>query len=131
MAVSGIVTDPCGRILLVKGDRRGWEPPGGQVELREDLVEALKREIREESGVEVEAAKLVDVYSNLGRPGRGLTAQVNFAFSCRWVSGESCAGDERTRAGWFEADEAQRMVRAPQQNAKLEDALAGVPKVSY
>jgi 8-oxo-dGTP diphosphatase len=52
------------------------------VELGEDLVEALKREIREESGVEVEAARLVGVYSNLGRPERGLAVQVNFAFSC-------------------------------------------------
>jgi 8-oxo-dGTP diphosphatase len=82
VAVSGIVTDPRGRFPLVKGDRLGWEPLRGQVELGEDLVEALKREIREESGVEVEAARLVGVYSNLGRPERGLAVQVNFAFSC-------------------------------------------------
>lgn len=129
VAVSGIVTESHGRILLVKGDRRGWEPPGGQVELGEDLVEALKREIREESSVEVEAVKLVGVYSNLGRPERGLAEQVNFAFCCVWVSGEPCAGDECTEAGFFEADEALRMVKAPQQSAKLEDALIGAPGV--
>ncbi len=64
--VSGIVTDARGRILVVKGDRRGWEPPGGQVELGEDLVEALKREVLEESSVEVEVLRLAGVYSNLG-----------------------------------------------------------------
>jgi 8-oxo-dGTP diphosphatase len=131
VAVSGIVTDPRGRVLLVKGDRRGWEPPGGQVELGEDLIEALEREIREESGVEVEAVRLVGVYSNLGRPERGLAGQVNFAFYCEWSGEEPCAGDECTEAGWFEVDEARRMVRAPQQSAKLEDALAGVPEVRY
>ena len=131
VAVWGVVTDPQGRILLVKGDRRGWEPPGGQVELGEDLVEALQREVREESGVEIEAVRLVGVYSNLGRPERGLPQQVNFAFSCAWVSGEPRAGDECTEAGFFGADEARRMVRTPQQNAKLEDALAGTPEVSY
>lgn len=70
VAVSGIVTDPHDRVLLVKGDRRGWEPPGGQVELGEDLVEALEREILEESGVRVEVSSLVGVYSNrAGRSG--------------------------------------------------------------
>jgi len=131
VAVSGIVTDPHNRVLLVKGDRRSWEPPGGQVELGEDLVEALEREIREESGVQAEAMRLVGVYSNLGRPERGLAEQVNFAFSCRWVGGEPRAGDECTEAGWFEADEAKRMVKAPQQSAKLEDALVGVPEICY
>lgn len=131
VAVSGIVTDPRGRVLLVKGDRRGWEPPGGQVELGEDLVEALEREIREESGVRVEVSRLVGVYSNLGRPDRGLAEQINFVFSCRWVSGEPRAGDECTEAGFFEADEARRMVEAPQQRAKLEDAFIGVQEVRY
>ncbi len=116
---------------LGQGDRRGWEPPGGQVELGEDLVDALKREILEESGVEVEAVKLVGVYSNLGRPERGLAEQVNFAFRCVWVGGEPCAGDECTEAGWFEADEARRMVKASQQSAKLEDAVADAPEVRY
>ena len=131
VAVSGIVTDSRGRILLVKGDRRGWEPPGGQVELGEDLVEALKREILEESGVEVEAVRLVGVYSNLGRPERGLAEQVNFAFRCVAVGGDPCAGDECMEAGWFEPVEARRMVTAPQQSAKLEDALADMTEVRY
>ena len=131
VAVSGVVTDPHGRVLLVQGERRGWEPPGGQVELGEDLLEALTREIREESGVEIEVVRLVGVYSNLGRPERALAEQVNFAFSCRWVGGEPCAGDECTEAGFFEADEARRMVWAPQQKAKLEDALARTPEIRY
>ena len=69
VAVTGIVTDGGGRVLLVKGERRGWEPPGGQVELGEDLFAALRREVREEAGVEVEVGGLSSVNSNLGRPG--------------------------------------------------------------
>jgi ADP-ribose pyrophosphatase YjhB (NUDIX family) len=72
--VLGLVTDTRERFLLVKGDRRGWEPPGGQVELGEDLAVALKREVREESGCEIEVGRLVGVYSNLGGPERGAGA---------------------------------------------------------
>jgi hypothetical protein len=31
VAVTGVVTDAWAHLLLFKGDRQGWEPPGGQV----------------------------------------------------------------------------------------------------
>jgi 8-oxo-dGTP diphosphatase len=131
VAAMGVVTDAEGRVLLVKGDRRGWEPPGGQVELGEDLTAALKREVREESGCEIEVGRLVGVYSNLGRPERGVPEQINFSFSCRWADGEPRAGDECVEAGWFSWDEALELVEAPQQIGKLRDALAASQDVTY
>jgi 8-oxo-dGTP diphosphatase len=130
VAVMGIVTDARGRLLLVRGDRRGWEPPGGQVELGEDLVTALRREILEESGCEIEVGRLVGVYSDLGRP-EEIAEQLNFAFCCAWTGGEPFAGDECTDADWFPKDEALRLVVAPQQVGKLRDALSGKPGVVY
>lgn len=118
-----VVADRAGRVLLVKGDRRGWEPPGGQVELGEDLAAALKREVREEAGCEVAVGGLLGVSSNLGRPERGVPEQVVLTFSCEWVGGEPRAGDECSEAGWFTPDEALGLVQAPQQKAKLSDAL--------
>jgi ADP-ribose pyrophosphatase YjhB (NUDIX family) len=125
VAVTGVVTDEEGRVLLVRGDHRGWEPPGGQVEHGEDLVSALQREVKEESGCEVEVMGLLGVYSNLGRPERGVPEQVHLVFGCEWVRGEPRAGNECLEAGWFGPEEALRLVEAPQQRAKLEDALAG------
>ena len=122
--MTGVVTDGNGRVLLVKGNRRGWEPPGGQVELGEDLVTALRREVREEGGCEVEVGGLVCVHSNLGRPEKGVPEQVVLTFRCRWVGGEPRAGEECSDAALFPADEALRLVEAPQQREKLRDALA-------
>lgn len=122
VAVTGVVTDPTERVLLVKGDCRGWEPPGGQVELGEDLIAALKREVREESGCEVAVGGLLSVNSNLGRPEESVPEMVVLTFSCEWTAGEPCAGDECVDAGWFSLDEALRLVEAPQQKAKLLDA---------
>lgn len=131
VAVTGIVTKAEHYVLLVKGDRRGWEPPGGQVELGEDLIVALKREVHEESGCEIEVGRLVGVYSNLGRPENGVPGQINFAFSCRWTAGEPRAGDECVGADWFSVDEALELVEAPQQSGKLRDALAASSGVIY
>jgi 8-oxo-dGTP diphosphatase len=122
VAVTAVVFDAAGRVLLVKGDRRGWEPPGGQVELGEDLFAALKREVREERGCEVEVGGLLSVNSHLGGPESGVPAMVVLAFFCEWVGGEPRVGDECVDAGWFALEEALELVRAPQQKAKLLDA---------
>ena len=119
VAVMGLVTDPAGRVLLVRAGRRGWEPPGGQVEQGEDLIAALKREIREESGCEVEVGKLVGVYSNVGAP-----PKLMLTFLCAFARGEVCAGEECAEAGWFSPEEALNLVTHPAQLAKLRDALA-------
>jgi 8-oxo-dGTP diphosphatase len=128
VAVMGVVTDAAGRILLVRGARRGWEPPGGQVERGEDLLTALQREIAEESGCQVEVGRLVGVYSNTGPLGI-----VMFTFLCAHTGGEPCAGHECLDAGWFAPDEALRLVTHPAQAAKLRDALAAdhTPGVVY
>lgn len=62
VAVGGLINNSEGKILLVKHPRRGWEFPGGQVKTGEDLISALKREVKEESGVDISVKKLVDVY---------------------------------------------------------------------
>lgn len=51
-AVGAVVTDNRDRVLLVKEDGR-WLAPGGQVETGETHADALRREVREETGIEV------------------------------------------------------------------------------
>lgn len=121
VAVMGVVADGAGRVLLVRTPRRGWEPPGGQVERGEDLIAATEREVSEESGCRVAVGRLVGVYSNVGPPGI-----VMFTFLCAHLTGEPCAGDECDGAGWFAREEALRLVTHPAQGAKLRDALAAL-----
>lgn len=128
VAVMGVVRDRHGRLLLVRTERRGWEPPGGQVERGEDLITALEREVAEESGCAVAVGRLVGVYSNVVDLGI-----VMFTFLCTHVAGEPSAGEECTEAGWFTLEEARGLVTHPAQAAKLEDAIAAdtTPGVVY
>ena len=59
VSVAALVTNDQGQILLVNSPWRGWEYPGGLIEPGETFQEALHREVREESGVEIEITGFV------------------------------------------------------------------------
>jgi ADP-ribose pyrophosphatase YjhB (NUDIX family) len=67
--VTGIVTDEHGRALLIqRRDNHQWEPPGGILELDESIDDGLRREVREETGLDVEPVALTGVDKNMSRP---------------------------------------------------------------
>lgn len=63
VGVSGLILDSAGRVLLIRTAQAGWELPGGRVEAGEDLLVALRREAREETGDAIEPGRLVGVYA--------------------------------------------------------------------
>ena len=64
-----------GKILLVKrGSEPGkgkWSIPGGLVELGETVKETVVREVKEETGLDVDVRNLIDVVDNLETDGKG------------------------------------------------------------
>jgi ADP-ribose pyrophosphatase YjhB (NUDIX family) len=63
--VAAVVLDGEGRILLQRRSDNGlWGLPGGSVEIGEAVRDAIKREVREETGLTVEVVRLIGVYSN-------------------------------------------------------------------
>jgi mutator protein MutT len=71
VGVGAIIVDAQGRLFLArrgrqaKNERGLWEFPGGSVEFGETLAEALRREIREEYGIEIAVGKLLDVVDHI------------------------------------------------------------------
>ena len=119
VAVDGIIENKNNEILLVRNrDKDVWTTPGGQVEIGENLIDALKREIMEESGVEVTVDKLICVSSNTavnpGFNGYGIIpTKVMFGFTCTYLSGELCTSDETSESKWVAKETVLEYIKEP------------------
>lgn len=121
LASYAVITDDEGRILLAlwneASDGGRWTLPGGGVELDETVEEGAVREVREETGYDVELGRLltVDTYVipatrrhvDTDRPMKA----VRVLFSARVVGGELTPEVDGTtdEARWFTPDEAARL----------------------
>ena len=117
VSCAGLVTNEEGKILLVNSPWRGWEYPGGLIEPGETFQQALKREIREEAGVEVEILSFIGICKNLEKN------IVNIDFSCRYVSGELTTSEESTQVIWTTPEEAMEMITFPLTKKRLANML--------
>ena len=117
VGVGAVIIDK-GRVLLVK---RGhpplsgeWSIPGGALEVGEMVREAAVREVKEETGLSVEATELLGVYDRVLRDGGGriLYHYVLIDFLCRRVGGELEAAGDAEEARWFTPQETGKLPLA-------------------
>jgi len=118
VAVGGIVENEQGEILLVKTPLRGWEFPGGQVEVGENLIDALHREILEESGIETSVSHMIGVYSNTSsyKWFDGITdvpTKLIIDFVCKPIGGELITSEETTATSWVPKDQVLALITTP------------------
>lgn len=101
VTAAGIISDSEGRVLLLKHRFRagsGWGIPGGFLEANEQPEEGLRRELREEIGLELEAAKLFKVRTFKS------ARQIEIIFRGHTQGAVTPQSDEIKKAEWFKLE---------------------------
>ncbi|MDQ0208792.1 NUDIX hydrolase [Alkalicoccobacillus murimartini] len=118
ISAATVVLNEKDEMLLIKGPRRGWEMPGGQVEEGESLTDAAIRETEEESGIIVEITRFCGIFQNVEK---GIC---NSLFLGKPIGGECRTSIESEEVGFFPIDQALDMVTWGNFRARIEHCLA-------
>lgn len=105
-----VLADGGRRILLIRRGREpfagGWALPGGFVEIDEDLPDAARRELREETGIRVERLAQIGAFGRPDRDPRGRVVSVAFLAAVGAADGSPPrAADDAAEARWFALDD--------------------------
>ena len=108
--VGAVIKDGQGRLLLIKrGHPPGaglWSLPGGRIEPGETDAEALVREMREETGLVIEAGQLI---GTVRRPARGGGVLDIRDYAATVIGGTLRAGDDAADVRWVDASELESL----------------------
>jgi 8-oxo-dGTP pyrophosphatase MutT (NUDIX family) len=107
VSVKGVAVQD-GKVLLLENERAEWELPGGKLELGEDPLDCVVREISEEAGWRVTAGPLLDCWQYHIRPGSDV---VIVTYGCYVHSpGPPVISNEHKRVGLFAPDQVPELV---------------------
>jgi 8-oxo-dGTP pyrophosphatase MutT (NUDIX family) len=129
-AVSAVVADPGGRLLLQRRtDNQLWSVPGGAVELGESVLGALRREVLEETGLEVEVDRLIGVYSSpdylVAYDDGEVRQQFSLAFACHITGGSIQTSSETMDVQWFPPDDLANLNLSAGAARRIDDYRRG------
>ena len=117
VSAATIVLNSKDEFLLIKGPKRGWEMPGGQVEEGESLTAAAIRETKEESGIDVEILKFCGIFQNVEK------SICNTLFLAKPIGGTPTTSPESLEVGFFPIEEALEMVTVGNFRQRIEYCL--------
>jgi ADP-ribose pyrophosphatase YjhB (NUDIX family) len=127
-SVVAVVEDDHGRILLIhKADNDLWALPGGGHDVGESIGETVVREVREETGYEVEVIGIIGTYTNpnhvMAYDDGEVRQQFSIAFSAKLVGGEARTSEESREVDWVEPADLDRRQIHPSMRMRIQHYL--------
>ncbi|MBK3496374.1 NUDIX hydrolase [Viridibacillus sp. YIM B01967] len=105
MTSGAVVVNKENKILLKRDPKRGWELPGGQVEQNETIKETVIREVKEETGIDIELIKFCGISQEKNRD------ICNFWWLGTPISSKFCTSSESLEVGFFDVKEALILIK--------------------
>ena len=115
------------RILMAQRGKQPlmgwWSLPGGALETGESLAEAVRREVREETGLDIRPLGVLEIFERIMRDAAGAVEYhyVLIDYMCRAIGGTLAAGDDVCAVEWVRRRDLARLQIT-------EGTLAGIEK---
>lgn len=132
-AASAVVVDEKGNILLhQRTDNQYWSLPGGGMDVGESIEETIIREVKEETGFDVEVIRCIGIYTNpnhvISYPDGEVRQQFSICFACKIVGGELSVSSESHQVRFFDPLEIKKLDIHPANLLRIEDYYKQDPK---
>ena len=122
-----------GRVVLIRRgqppDAGEWSIPGGGIELGEPIDEALRREVREETGLEIAVGDFLEIYERIERDAAG-AVRFHFVvldYRCTVVGGELRPGDDAADVALVDPADLHRYAMADSVRRVIAAAMRRTP----
>jgi ADP-ribose pyrophosphatase YjhB (NUDIX family) len=127
------VTDDEGNVLLHRRRDSGlWALPGGVMDIGETIAQCAEREVREETGLAVQAYRLLGVYSDpehvFAYSDGEVRQEFSVCFACRILSGDIAVSNESLEVRFWPVQDLGSISMHPSIRRRISDYLEGRPE---
>ena len=127
---SAIVADEKGNLLLHRrSDNERWALPGGTMDIGETIAQCAEREVKEETGLTVEAYRIVGIYSDpdhvFAYSDGEVRQEFSICFACRILGGEVARSDESLEVKFWPVEELDTLNMHPSIRLRISHYLSG------
>lgn len=131
--VAGVRNDAGDLLLVHRTDNQLWALPGGGVDVGETVADAVVRETKEETGIDVQVERLIGIYSNphhvMAYDDGEVRQQFSMAFTARMLGGQLRPSDETSEVLFVKPDDLDQLNIHPSMRLRIKHVLEGRDQV--